>query len=61
MMIFWVLWMNWMFLLWLFLLWSFESSPQIREVRTFPNAESRSAPNSLSQEAANEDVQGQRG
>ncbi len=61
MMFFWLLWMNSLFLLWLFLLWSCESKPEIREVRTFPNAETGSATNSPSQEAANEDLQGQRG
>ncbi|GEM_PF-3225921 len=61
MMFFWMLWIYWLFLLWLFLLWSIESKPEIREVRTFPSAESRSATNSPLQEAVNEDLQRQRG
>ncbi len=60
-MIFWMLWMNFIFLLWLIFLWTLESSPEIRIVRSFPDAESRTSSNAPPQEGQGEDLQGQRG
>ncbi len=60
-MILWMLWVNSALLVWLALIWILDSSPEVREVRSFPDAKSRTSSNVSPQEEQREDVQGQRG
>ncbi len=60
-MVLWMLWVNSVLLLWLAFIWILNSSPEVREVRSFPDAESRTSSNASSQEGQGENLQGQRG
>jgi len=60
-MVLWMLWVNSVLLLWLAFIWILNSSPEVREVRSFPDAESHTSSNTSPQEGQGENLQGQRG